>query len=133
MDAVLIRKPVSGSFSTHAVTLILCLYVPPTDIEADWVKHRKYVGIKAFRGCANDFEDYFSAESVTARLISHRLVDLDELNACITPKAKAWYVWRQAGKGGKHGWHVLYMCIRDSASSHLGHKDLATELEKKGE
>jgi len=68
-------------------------------------------------------------------LIKHSLVNVGELDARTTQIEKALYVRQEAKKRGRHGWHLLYMCIRDSGehAPHPGHQELAKELEEYGE
>ena len=118
-------------------TISLCLYPPTDPVKADWVKHRKYIGERAFRECSTHYLDWFVPREAIGYLIQHSLVNEEELHAYVhaTPRDKALYVRKEAKKRGSHGWHLLYMCIRDSGerAPHPGHQELAKELEKYGE
>lgn len=113
----------------------MCFYPPADTVKADLVKHRKYIGEKAFRECSTRYLDWFVPREAIGYLIQHSLVDEEELQAHATTRDKALYVRQEAKKRGRHGWHLLYMCIRDSGecAPHPGHQELAKELEKYGE
>ena len=123
--------------SLYKSMLFLCYY---TELKQLWEQNgHLYITEAAFNSCYKKMKDWINISTLMGHLMANGLVcgpeEVERVSSPYVPMGtrKMNLLELTKANGGRHGFFILYKCLRDSASDMpLGHGDAIEELEDYG-
>ena len=95
-----------------------------------------FINRDIFYSCYYKIRPWLDISILYPYLLKYQLASSDEDRELLTSpfylQDKSTLILKLASKGGEYGFMLLYMCIHDSSTESLGHKDAIKELDDIG-
>ena len=97
----------------------------------------RYIDSSVFNLCFQDIKKWLDVRVLLGFLLKYGLANSNDVEILNSQSHfsdyKRTHLIGMAERGGLHGFMVLYVCIRESRSEALGHKDVIQQLDELGE